>query len=508
MSLPIADSTLETIRSRVKQRGVMRDQRYRKRLAHSLNGLAACRCHGRRPGGRGMHGYRVAMLNQRSGLSGVGEATDVALVPVSDKSAVANAVKYFVAARQHVAAQQRGGISGVRFAGLGDTAQVQGAASMASAGAKAGSIVPGIGTVIGAAVGAVVGWLSAKKKPPRATAEQKAQCRGMLTEYMGYAAQSPNAPLPMEWTQLLDMNWCYAATYGPEIKLNDPRWFNPGFESGARNIGLQIVKKIYETPVGATVNLDAVTFKDPKGRTLGLQKFSFVNPVFTDLKTFSENYFEKAVIKMCEDSGSNRGVGCAAYFSRAEWKRLLYDLLAWCARTTLPNISEADLRAASQVAQSTGTAAKDVVTAVEQIINRNVVKGETSALLTGQTDVPGVVAPTPIAPIPPSTAPPVVVNPNAGTAPVANITPQAAADVTALISQLVAQNASANQATQAALDALKNQGTPITPSVTTAVQKEVQLQQAGGLTMNTALLTGGGILAALFLLARPAKRGR
>ncbi len=485
MSLPMSDAALETIRTNVKRRGARRDQRYRGNVARSVSGLAACKCHGKRLGQ--LRGYRVAILNQRTGISGIGAPTDMALIPISDKSAVTNAVKFFVAARQ------RKGISG-----LGDSAQAQGAAGTSMAGAKAGTaICPGIGTVIGAVVGAVVGWLAGKSKPVRASAEQIAQCKATLTEYMSYAAQSPNAALPMEWTQLLDMNWCYQALYGAEIKLKDPRWFNPGFESGLRPMAIDIVKKIYETPVGATVNLDAISFRDPKGRTIKFDAYSFVNPLFTNIKTFSEQYFEKMDLAFCEATASAGAAGCKLQRSHAEWKRLLFDLLFWAARTTLPNISEADLIAASQVAQATGTAAKDVVSAVEQIINRSVIKGETSVLLTGQTDQPGVVAPSTAPPLPGVTVP--------------GVTPQAAADVTALIAQLVAQNASANQATQAALDALKERGTSITPAVTASVQKEIALQQAGVSafgTTSSALLTGGGILAALFLLARPAAARR
>lgn len=490
----LSDSTLETIRTKVKARGARRDQRYRGNLAHSVSGLAACKCHGQRIGGRGLRGYRVALLNQRTGLSGLGAATDVALVPVSDKTALMNAVKYFARVKQN---KTLAGFGAMRFAGLGSE-QATGAASGAAAGAKAGSIVPGIGTVIGAVVGAVVGWLSAKPKPVRATAEQVAQCKAMLTEYMGYAAQSPDAPLPMEWTQLLDLNWCTNAVYGAEVGNKDPRFFNPGFESGTRAVAIALVKKIYETPVGQTVNLDAISFKSPSGRVTNFGNYSFVNPVFTNLKTFSAQYFEAAELSSCKANAGKGAGGCESFTGRAERKRLLYDLLAWAARTTLPNISESDLAAASQVAATTGTAAKDVVSAVEQIIARNVVKGETSALLTGQTDVPGVVAPTVTVAVPTATS-------DTGT----TVTTQAAADVTALIQQLVTQNASTQAATQAALNALAAQGTTITPAVTESVEKEIaaqQVTQAGGLSSN-ALLTGGGILAALFLLGRPAKRG-
>lgn len=562
MSLPLSDASLETIRRRVQQRGALRDQRYRGRVTQSIAGLAACQCHGKRLPGRGLHGYRIATLHQRTGLSGVGAAADVALIPVSDKSAVANAVKYFVAAQRtqgisgfgasdthsptrtevrsptrtsthavttgnrtstttdgghntttnnYACAPRRArlGLSGfplvrsagLRSAGLGATEQAQGAASGAAAGAKAGSIIPVVGTVIGAVVGAVVGWLSSKPKPVRATAEQVAQCRAMLSEYMQFASQTPNAPIPLDKDKLRQLNWCMDAIYGGHyVGVKDPRWFDPDVEGVFIPAARAVVKVIYATPVGQPVNIEAISFKDPKGRSIAFKGYTFVNPLFTDLKSFAAQVFQPMMVQMCKETAGKGAPGCDAYYGGQvpEFTRWLYDLLAWAAREELPNISEADLRAASQVAQSTGTAAKDVVSAVEQIINRPVVRGETSALLTGQTDQPGVTAPTPVVNVPPSTAPPLP-----------GVTTQAAADVTALISQLVAQNAATNQATQAALNALANQGTPITPAVITSVQKEVaaqQVTQAGGL--NTALLTGGGLLAAFFLLGRPAKRGQ
>lgn len=481
-----SDVELAKIRRNVRMRGDRRTVQHRKNVAHSLNGLA-CACDRARKFAPNLRGYRVARIGKSSGL-GDAAPTEIALIPISDKSAVANAVKMFAAARRTAA-------QGTGMNGFGNTQQASGAASGAAAGAKVGSIVPGIGTIIGAVVGAIVGWLAAKPKPVRATAAQVAQCKSMLTEYMSIASQSPNAPLPMEWTQLLDMNWCYQAIYGAEIKLKDPRWFNPGFESGLRVMAIEIVKKIYETPVGGTVNLDAVSFKDPKGRKIAFGSYSFVNPVFTDLKTFSANYFEKIDLAFCQATASGGSGGCAAQRAHPEWKRLLYDLLAWAARTTLPNISEADFAAASQVAATMpDTSAKNVVSAVEQIINRPVARGETAALLTSRTDVPGVVAPVPVVPVPPSTAPPLP-----------GVSTQAATDVTALISQLIAQGQQTAQVTQSALDALRSSGAPITPAVTNAVGKEIVAQQAGGFSTGS-LLTVGGVLAGLFLFSRPVRR--
>ena len=483
MSLPVSDATLETIRSNVKRRAALRDQRYRGNVVASVKGLG-CACAAPRStplaGYRRINGYVARTAIQR-GLGGNGPTEQPALIPVSDKSALINAVKYFVAARTHK--------NGIGF--IGDAAQAGGAASTGATGAKVGTmIMPGIGTVIGAVVGAVVGWIAGKPKPVRATAEQIAQCRTMATEYLGFAAEYPSTCLPLELSKIKDLTWCGAAIHGGMVKLKDPRFFTGGFDERVA-ICKQIVRKVYETKVGDTVEISGLSFTDAKGKKINLPGTSFVNKPFTTILELTERVLMPLEVANCAPWGKG---ACTAYIDIPLIKRTLFDLLGYAARTELPNISEADLRAASQVAQTTGTAAKDVVSAVEQIIQRNVIKGETSALLTGQTDQPGVTAPTPVVPIPPSTAPPTI----------PGITTQAAADVTALIQQLVAQNASANQATQAALNALAERGTPITPSVTASVQKEVAAQQAGG--MSTALLTGGGILAALFLLGRPAKR--
>jgi len=486
MTIKISDVDLNKVRTRVRQRGSMRTMQYRGRINSTLAGLSACQCAAQRMNAYqrvNLRGYRVARVPSK-GLSGFGANENVALVPVSDKRALTAAVKYFAAARRP--ADRTNGISG-----FGDTAQASAAASGAAAGAKAGSIVPGIGTVIGAVVGAVVGWLSAKKKPVRATAEEVAQCRALLSEYMQYANESPNAPIPLDKDKLRQLNWCMDAIYGGHyIGVKDPRWFDPDVEGVFIPAARAVVKKIYETPVGQPVNIEAISFKDPKGRNIAFKGYTFVNPVFTNLKTFSAQVFQPMMVQMCKETAGKGAPGCDDYYGGAvpEFTRWLYDLLAWAAREQLPNISEADLAAASQVAATVpGSSAKDVVTAVETILNRAVQRDETAAVLTNQ--------PLPNANAPPSTVPALP-----------GVTPQSAGDVTALISQLLAQGQQNAQVTQAALDALKSQGAKVTPAVTEAVQNEV-VAQAGGLS-SKALLTGGGILAALFLLGRPAKRGR
>lgn len=271
-----------------------------------------------------------------------------------------------------------------------DTARVQSAGQYAALGAKAGSIIPVVGTVIGAVVGAVVGWLATKKKPVRASREQVAQCKAFLNEYMGYAAQMPTQPIPLEREQLRQLDWCLDAIYGSKIGLRDPRWFDPDVEGMLIPIAKSVVRKIYETPVGQTVNLDAVSFKDPKGRTIKFGGYSFVNPPFTDLKSFCDQFFIPMMVQLCKETAGKGAGGCQAYYGEVpEFRRFLFDLLGWAARTELPNISEADLKAASHVAMTVpGSSAKDVVTAVEQIIGRTVQSGETAAILTPATGPP------------------------------------------------------------------------------------------------------------------------
>jgi hypothetical protein len=296
------------------------------------------------------------------------------MLPVSSRAAVAAAVKAFKRA------DQADGLAGYY---LGDTQQTSAAMSGASAGAKAGSVIlPGIGTAIGAVVGAVVGWLSTKKKPVRASAAQVEQCRATLAEYMEFAAQSPNHAIPMDWTRILELNWCFQAVYGAETALRDPRWFNQGFEAVLKPIALDIVRKIYSTPVGATVNLGAINAKDSKGKPMSFPGFEFTNPVFTNIKELSARYFEEVTVKVCQGNAGKGAGGCITQYNRAEWKRLAFDMMGWAARTALPNISEADLAAASDVAGQIGSSAKDVVSAVETIMQRSVQRNETALALT------------------------------------------------------------------------------------------------------------------------------
>lgn len=274
--------------------------------------------------------------------------------------------------------------------------QAQGAAQTAALGAKAGSIVPGVGTVIGAVVGAVVGWLAFKKKPPRPTAQEIADCKTLLSDYMGFAAQMPTQPIPLDQEQLRQLNWCMDAVYGSKIGLRDPRYFDPDVAGTFIPMARQTVRKIYETPVGQTVNLGEISFSF-RGQTFKFKGYSFVNPTFTNLKTFCDQYFIPMAVQMCKETAGKGAGGCEDYYGQLpEFRRWLYDLLAWAARSELPNISEADLAAASQVATTVpGSSAKDVVSAVESIIGRTVKSGETSAILTPATAPP---APNPTVP--------------------------------------------------------------------------------------------------------------
>lgn len=351
------------------------------------------------PGSHRLHGYKVVKIGSyrvvravRTGLSGVGMTAKpvIAMLPVSDRKAVHAAVLMF--AKQDIARRTQG-----RLNGLGD-AQASGAVTGAATGAKVGSIIPVVGTVIGAAIGAVAGWVMSRAKPVRASAAQIGECRQTLVEYMSIAAQSPNAPLPMDWPQILDLNWCFQAVYGAETGSKDPRFFNGGFENLMRPLALEVVKKIYETPVGGTVNLDALNTKDIKGKPMRFTGMSFVNPTFTDLKNVATNVMTPIDIQTCKENTGKYQGGCDSKHGRVEMRRLMYDLLGWAARTTLPNISEEDLKAASQVAATIpNTSAKDVVSAVESIIKRPVTQGETAALLTPSAAVPGA-APVPIIP--------------------------------------------------------------------------------------------------------------
>lgn len=465
---------------------------FRRQVHSTVSGLA-CNCV-RDAVSRGLNGYRLTRLNgyrltvlEPGGLSGLGQETGtLALEPVSDKKALENAIRYF----------QRARATAGNLSGLGDTAQAQSAASYAAAGAKVGSIVPGIGTVIGAVVGAVVGWLAGKSKPVRASAEQINACRSYVTEYMGYASQTPNAPLPMEYDQLKETNWCIQALFGGDIKLKDPRWFDNTFVNVLTPVARSLVKKIYETPVGQVVKMEQLSYKDQKGRTWTFQGREFTNPQFTDLKTFTDSIWIPMAIQICENVSASGGFGgCGNNYRRPESMRLLYDLLAWAARTELPNISEADLKAASQVAADTGSSAKDVVKAVASIINRDVVKGETSLLLTGQSDTPvQVPSATPGAPPTPVTSLPEI----------PGMTAQTATEITDLIKTLVNQGQQNSEIVASALNELDKRGVN-SVAAKEVVENEVAAQTAPAINpLVIGSVIGGGIL----LLIASKKRGR
>lgn len=299
------------------------------------------------------------------GLGATPRPTGV-MLPVSNRVAVAAAVRRFQ------------GRSNTLAGYLGDSAQTSAAVSGASAGAKAGSIIPGVGTVIGAFVGAVVGWLSAKKKPVRATAEQVAQCQTETAAYMAYAAEYPTTPLPLELTQIKDMTWCGAAIHGAMVKLKDPRFFLGGFDERTE-ICRQIVRKVYATKVGDTVEITGLSFTDAKGKKISLPGTSFVNKPFTSILELTERVLIPLEIANCAPWGKG---ACSDYVNLPLIKRTLFDLMGYAARTALPNISEADLAAASHVASQVGASARDVVSAVETIMQRSVQRNETALVLT------------------------------------------------------------------------------------------------------------------------------
>jgi hypothetical protein len=430
---------------------------------------------------RTLRGYRAVTL---SGFGDPVAPGTPALLPVSDRKAVADAIRMF---QMRAAAR-----------GLGDTAQATSAAQSSATLAKVGSAIwPGVGTVIGAVVGAVVGWLGSKKPPVRPSPQQIAECKARISDYMNFAAEMPDQAIPLDKAQLLELHWCLQAIYGGHyIGVKDYRWFNPGVEAALIPAAQQLVRKIYETPVGQQVAIDTITFKDPKGRTLSFKGFSFTNPQFTNLKTFTEQVWLPMAVQYCENTAGKGAPGCAEYYRTPEFRRWLYDVIGWAARTELPNISEADLAAASQVATQVGSSAKDVVTAVEQIIGRSVQREETAALLTP----PGTA--------PPSTAPPIAtptLPPNATGADI-----QAA--ITQLTTQLMQSQAAQSMtqqqviaaATTAAQQWLSTQGIKAPPAAVEETTKAT-VTQAGGIG-NVPLWLGGAAL--LFALARPAPRVR
>lgn len=301
------------------------------------------------------------------------------------------------------------------LAGLGiDIQQAGGAASMAASGAKLGTmILPGIGTVIGAVVGAVVGWLGGKKRNPYlVTADQIKQCNGVISEYMGFAAQMPEQAIPLDFQQLKDIAWCSVAVHGGQFGWKDTRFFAHPVEPILWPLAKQMVRKIYETPIGATIQLDEFSFKDPKGRTIRLKSQSFVNTQFVSIKDVAEKYFFPAMMEQCLAMPNQKPAHCDGFHAFADVRRWAFDFLALAARTELPNISEDDLKAASAVAVTVpGTSASAVVQAVEQVMGRTVERGETAALLTPATTAP------PVAPTVPSTSPLTTPTPGIGPAP-------------------------------------------------------------------------------------------
>lgn len=348
--------------------------------------------------------------------------------------------------------------------------QAASAASYAASGAKLGSaIIPGIGTVIGAVVGAIVGWLSAKKKPVRPTAQQLADCKALLTEYSGYAAQMPTTPIPLDEAQLKNLNWCLQAYYGKDIKNLDPRFFDGSF-TDLLAIARSLVKAIYNTPVGGTVQVSE-TVNKVRGQTFRSSGISFTNPAFTSIQVFSETKFLDVAIQYCDQTaGKGRG-GCPGLYNRPEYRRWLMDLFGFAARTELPNISEDDLKAASVIAQQTGSAASEVVKAVEQVMGRSVERGETAVALapatTAVTAAPGNVQT-------PATGPP---TPAVSTVPSTSyVTP--AAGPSSLYQSLF----------------------PATSSTTPAATSTITAGISG---MNPWLLAGGAALAVIFATARP-----
>lgn len=391
---------------------------------------------------------------------------------------------------------------------MAQTQQAQSAASLAATGAKVGSIIPGVGTVIGAVVGAVVGWLGAKPKPVRPTAQQVAECKTLLSEYMGYARQMPNEPLPMDMKMLKEINWCENAVYGGLMGLRDPRYFGIGIDTVLAPTAIALVKAVYNTPIGGTVNLGALSFKDPKGRTVKFSGYSFTNPQFISIKDLSDKYWLPALISMCKETAGKGAGGCEPYHVKEETKRWAYDFLAWAAREALPNISEADLKAASAVAATVpNTAASTVVQAVEQIIGRTVQSGETAALLTPAT--------TPPTPPPATTTPPPVkipTTPPASTLPTVSTPPSPSTgtngDIATLISQMIAQGASQTDAFNSAVTALQQQGQPVTAVEKQAIATEVQAASVPWFRQPM-VITGGVVAAfALFFLIRPVRRRR
>lgn len=224
---------------------------------------------------------------------------------------------------------------------LGDTAQAQSAVSMAATGAKAGSIIPGIGNVVGAIAGLVLGAVLGKKKPVRASGAQVAQCKQLLQEYASATAASPDLPLPLDLAALKDLNWCMMAVYGYDIRLKDPRFFDGNF-TDLTAIARNMVRAIFTTPIGATVNIAETVNKIGK-QTFRSSGLTFTNPPFTNLKAFARDTFAPVAIAYCQQAAGKGAGGCPTLYNRPEFARWLFDLIGYIAATELPQVNVADL---------------------------------------------------------------------------------------------------------------------------------------------------------------------
>lgn len=427
-------------------------------------------------------------------LAGLGQASGGRLVPVSDRKAIAAAIRLFAGGGRGELGQ-----SIERAAGI---------ASTAASGAKIGSIIPGVGTVIGGVVGAAVGWLTGRKKP-RVSHEQFTECQNFVREYMNMAAGYPGQPVPLELETIRQIGWCLTAVYGGEIDLREPQFFF-GHVDDFVKIARAIVRRIYETPVGHTVQLSDITIAIAgRGSPTGpLQGADFANPPFTSLANFVRDPWTPMALKYCDIAAGKydkKRRGCSGYYNRPEWQRWFLDLLFWAARTELPNISEEDLRAASQVAQTMpGKSARDVVSAVEQIIQRQVAPGETASLIdqAGPPPMPQP-APTPKAGEQAEPAPPLPALPQGAT------NEQLRAALQELTAQIIqerqASGSSASQAaaaaTQAAMQWLAAQGIQASP-------QDVEDIVHAGPSAGSSLPWVVAAAAVLFAFARPAPRRR
>jgi hypothetical protein len=245
-------------------------------------------------------------------------------------------------------AMVRASMQGLGFCGCGgagcnlsDAAQAQSAVNYAAIGAKAGTLVPGIGNIVGAVAGLVLGAVLGRKKPVRASGQQVQQCRVLVQEYQSAAAQSPNLPLPIDLAALKDLNWCLMALYGPDIRLKDPRFFDGNFLDLVQ-IARNMVRAIFTTPIGATVNIAETVNKIGK-QTFRSSGLTFANPPFTNLQAFARDTFLPVAIAYCQQTAGKGAGGCSGLYNRPEFARWLFDLLGFIAATELPQIPAEDL---------------------------------------------------------------------------------------------------------------------------------------------------------------------